>query len=234
MALDGPTTTPPPWWQRESAIAWAILLFFPLGLYLMWRYAGWRARFKWTWTALGAFVVLIIVAGGGSSADQHQTAVAVVTATSVPAAPTQTATPTPIQTTTPTPTAAISAAELQYRATLVTETSTMATSLGSFSQLMANPRLGNATWTVSVAAQLAIWRAIYAEAQKLAPPPALKAVHEQYLSGLALYNAASFDIAQGMDQLDASLLTKALAEINAGNRSITAATALLATPTPSR
>jgi len=56
------------WWQHEAAIAWALILFFPLGIFMMWRYAPWRNRFKWLWTTLAAIVVLIIVAGivGGS------------------------------------------------------------------------------------------------------------------------------------------------------------------------
>jgi hypothetical protein len=40
-----------PWWQHEAAIAWALILFFPLGLWLMWKHAPWRPAVKWGWTA---------------------------------------------------------------------------------------------------------------------------------------------------------------------------------------
>lgn len=52
-----------PWWQHEAAIAWALILFFPLGIFMMWRYAPWRNRFKWVWTGAGGIVALVIVAG---------------------------------------------------------------------------------------------------------------------------------------------------------------------------
>ncbi len=50
------------WWQRDSAIAWALILFPPVGLYLMWKHAAWRSRFKWLWTAAVPLVWLVIVA----------------------------------------------------------------------------------------------------------------------------------------------------------------------------
>jgi len=60
-----------PWWQHEAAIAWALILFFPLGLLLMWRYASWRNQFKWLWTAVTAIVVLYFVAAAISAAIQE-------------------------------------------------------------------------------------------------------------------------------------------------------------------
>ncbi len=30
------------WWQSEPAVAWVLLLFFPLGLWMMRRYTDWR------------------------------------------------------------------------------------------------------------------------------------------------------------------------------------------------
>jgi len=79
-----------PWWQHEAAIAWALILFFPLGIFMMWRYAPWRNRFKWLWTTAGAIVVLLVVAGavGGSEAGDS---VAQTDADETVAAPTMTA-----------------------------------------------------------------------------------------------------------------------------------------------
>ncbi len=50
-----------PWWGTEMAIAWALILFFPLGLALMWRYATWRRGVKWAWTLAGVVVALAII-----------------------------------------------------------------------------------------------------------------------------------------------------------------------------
>jgi hypothetical protein len=66
-----------PWWQHEATIAWALILFFPLGIFMMWRYAPWRGRFKWLWTAAAAIVALLIVAGaagGGGTEDSSRNA----------------------------------------------------------------------------------------------------------------------------------------------------------------
>jgi hypothetical protein len=65
-----------PWWRHEAAIAWAMILVFPLGILLMWLYAPWRSRFKWMWTAIAAFFALMIVAGaaGGGGGNQNNAA----------------------------------------------------------------------------------------------------------------------------------------------------------------
>jgi competence protein ComEC len=53
----------PPWWQHEAAIAWALILFFPVGIYLMWKHAPWRNRFKWLWSLLAPLVAIVVLAG---------------------------------------------------------------------------------------------------------------------------------------------------------------------------
>jgi hypothetical protein len=60
-----------PWWQQEVSIAWALILFFPLGLWLMWKYAPWRNRFKWIWTGVTPFAALMIVAAAIPSQDNE-------------------------------------------------------------------------------------------------------------------------------------------------------------------
>jgi len=47
-----------PIWKNQVVIAAVIVLFFPLGLFLMWRYAPWRTVLKWLWTIL---VILIFI-----------------------------------------------------------------------------------------------------------------------------------------------------------------------------
>ena len=52
-----------PWWQQEGTIILALVLVFPLGVFLMWLYAPWQRRSKWILTgvaALAAIVILVI------------------------------------------------------------------------------------------------------------------------------------------------------------------------------
>lgn len=59
-----------PWWQHEASIAWALILFFPLGLLLMWKYAPWRNRFKWGWTIALPLLTLFILAAAIPDPEQ--------------------------------------------------------------------------------------------------------------------------------------------------------------------
>jgi ABC-type amino acid transport substrate-binding protein len=68
-----PVQVPPeltPWWHREAAIVAALIIFFPLGLSLMWYYAPWsrpRKRLITFVSPLGALLILglVVVAAGG-------------------------------------------------------------------------------------------------------------------------------------------------------------------------
>ena len=78
------------WYQEPWAIIALLLLFFPVGLYLMWRYAAWDQRAKWAVT--GVFAVLIVVAAvsgtvgdGGDGDDESRT---VADSTAAEASPT--------------------------------------------------------------------------------------------------------------------------------------------------
>jgi hypothetical protein len=82
-----------PWWQHEAAIAWAMILLFPLGVLLMWLYAPWRNRFKWMWTGITAFLALMILVGAmsGSSGNDTGKELSVGRATAEATTPTLTA-----------------------------------------------------------------------------------------------------------------------------------------------
>jgi hypothetical protein len=63
-----------PWWQQGVAIAWAMILVFPLGILLMWLYAPWRGRFKWIWTGVAAFAALVIIGAAIPSEEKDSSA----------------------------------------------------------------------------------------------------------------------------------------------------------------
>ncbi len=58
------------WYQQTWAIIVLLWLFFPVGLFLMWKYSDWRSQIKWAVSVVsGLLVVVVAVAsavGGGS------------------------------------------------------------------------------------------------------------------------------------------------------------------------
>ena len=54
-----------PWHHRTWGTLLLLVLFFPVGLYLMWRRQPWRSGIKWTLT--GAVALFVAIAAAGSS-----------------------------------------------------------------------------------------------------------------------------------------------------------------------
>jgi hypothetical protein len=48
-------------WRNQALIAVLIIVVFPLGLFLMWRFAPWRLEFKWLWTVLVLLFWFVLV-----------------------------------------------------------------------------------------------------------------------------------------------------------------------------
>lgn len=94
------------WYHTPGGIIALIILFFPVGLYLMWRYAPWRNKTKWIIT--GIFIFLILIEGASNpskekaltSAQSHS--ISPTTPISQPTVP-PTVTPTPEPTAPPIP-----------------------------------------------------------------------------------------------------------------------------------
>ena len=98
-------------WYREPWVIIALLiLFFPIGLYLMWRYAKWSPKAKWIVTGIYAFLMLLSAISNASANNSTKPpAMAQViepTATQAHPTPSPTDTPTPTPSPTPTPTPA--------------------------------------------------------------------------------------------------------------------------------
>lgn len=122
--------------------------------------------------------------------------------------------------------AGLTEAEQAYVDTIVEQTGTMADSFNRFSELFAAPQIGVDEWTIQTAGVLVTWRATYQEAQEMDVPPLFAEVHAVYLEGLAYFDAASYDVASGLDTFDLDLLQQAAASIALGNERIQDATAL--------
>ena len=61
------------WYQKSWATILFLILFFPAGLFLMWKYTNWSHKVKWIITGIFAFLIIINGATGGSSQNQTST-----------------------------------------------------------------------------------------------------------------------------------------------------------------
>ena len=57
------------WYQQTRVIIASLWLFFPAGLYLMWRYASWSKRWKWGITGIAAALVALTALGAALPAE---------------------------------------------------------------------------------------------------------------------------------------------------------------------
>lgn len=55
------------WYQSTGWIIALLILFFPVGLFLMWKYTNWNKAVKWVVTGVFAFAVLVNAVGGSNS-----------------------------------------------------------------------------------------------------------------------------------------------------------------------
>jgi len=69
VAPTPPPTRPgaTPWYQRTWGTLLLLVMFFPVGLFLMWRRQAWGRGVKWGLTGATAVFVVIAMASGGSS-----------------------------------------------------------------------------------------------------------------------------------------------------------------------
>lgn len=86
------------WYQSNAGIIALLVLFFPVGLFFMWKYAAWSKGAKWTITGI---IIFCVVANGIASA-QAKPPENIVQST-VTSTPEQKPTPTPKLTPTPKP-----------------------------------------------------------------------------------------------------------------------------------
>ncbi len=74
------------WYQGSLGIIAALVLFFPLGLFLMWKYAKWNKKVKWIVSGLFAFLLL---SGAFTNKDQPKEAPAAISVSPTPISTTQ-------------------------------------------------------------------------------------------------------------------------------------------------
>lgn len=78
------------WYQSTGGIIALLILFFPVGLYLMWKHATWNKTVKWIVTGVFAFIIFVNAIGGSnSSSPTSNTQKGIPTASPVTEAPVQ-------------------------------------------------------------------------------------------------------------------------------------------------
>lgn len=128
---------------------------------------------------------------------------------------------------TPTPTKpAITASEQAYAASVADQSNTLSEAFYDLSELTSNPQIGNNDWTFSVVIQLLTIQELYDKAMDLDPPNSMAAIHLKYIQAMDDYNDATYLMAEGIDELDASLINAATQKMNTGRQLINEATQL--------
>jgi hypothetical protein len=74
-----PSSVPQKWYTTNAGIIVLLIVFFPVGLYLMWKYASWPKNAKWIVTGILAFFVLMMSITNNASSTQHASQTAVPT-----------------------------------------------------------------------------------------------------------------------------------------------------------
>lgn len=59
------------WYQRSGWIIFFLIVFFPVGLYLMWKYAPWSGAAKWVITGVLAVAVIVNLSSGGTETPEQ-------------------------------------------------------------------------------------------------------------------------------------------------------------------
>lgn len=61
------------WYQKTVWIVTFLILFFPIGLFLMWRYSSWSSLVKWIVSGVFVYIVFINAITGGKGINNNHT-----------------------------------------------------------------------------------------------------------------------------------------------------------------
>lgn len=94
--MENETIAKKKWYKTPVGIIALLILFFPAGLYLMWKYSGWNKTAKWIITGVFGFFILVSMISGDSSKTSTSTTqpTQTVQATQAPQEPTKKPEPT--------------------------------------------------------------------------------------------------------------------------------------------
>ncbi len=122
---------------------------------------------------------------------------------------------------------ALTPSEQAYATTILDQTTTVSKATTELVNLFQNPQIGNDQWTLRVAAQLATIRVLYDKAMELDPPSSMAEIHLKHTQAMKHLNDATYLIAQGIGELDPSLLDAATQKILTATQLIKEGTQLM-------
>ena len=127
---------------------------------------------------------------------------------------------------TPTEPPSLTASEQNYATTIVDHNSKVGEAMSSLSYLMENPQIGYDEWTIDVATEVTIIRLLYEEAQEIEPPSSMADIHYNYMQAMWHYDRSMDFLVEGIDTLNADLMSQATSEIEMGTAYLNEATKL--------
>ena len=205
-----------PWYTKTWAAVVALLFFFPLGLFLMWRFQRWEVWIKTAITVVGSlFAIFIIVAAAVGGEDDDGEAVGQEASPSPPveASPSP-AVEAPIATPEATPTAELTlppftAGECQYLSEVGEQATDVGNAFSDMGEIAVRDDFLSDEWTFAMALQFVIIELTRDAALALDPPASLGDIHTKWLSILDTAVQATELMTEGIDELDASKIDAA-------------------------
>lgn len=210
------------WYQKTWAIVLLLVFFFPVGLFLMWKFTNWNKKLKWGITAF--FIIMFII--GMVTDDTPQTATTATQSENKQEAAQETTSPT-ARPTKPKVTEA-SVDETAYTNKISEILENQASFMDEVSTLQDNPIeiFTNDERKFKLAIALAGMKLNYEETQKLTPPAKYKDFHTEFLSAMKLYSEGADYLARGIDNMDVDLINTATSKVTAGTAQLNKAETL--------
>ena len=222
MSNEQPTQ---PWYAQTWAAVLALLFFFPLGLFLMWRYQRWQGWVKTVITVACSLSAILFVSGAAVGGEDdggeavRQEASPSPTAEAPAAAPQPTPSPEPTPTTEPSK-PEFTTAECQYLTAVTEQANTIGTAFGYIGEIAGRDDMLSDEWKLDMAVQFVIIQLTEEEALALDAPASLGHIHTGWLSILDTAVGATELMTEGIDEMDASkidaaaeLLSEVIAEV---------------------
>lgn len=119
------------------------------------------------------------------------------------------------------------AAEISYASEMATHSNDVSDAMYELSNLMDYPNIGDSTWTINVAAELATIQLLYDDALEIDPPSTMAHIHTKYILAMGCYNDATNYLAQGIDEMDTTLIDTATNKLVLGTTYMNEATSLM-------
>lgn len=188
------------WYTKTVWIVVLIILFFPVGLYLMWKYTNWNKFVKWGLTIIFALFFLASINSSSSSNKTQQT-------TSNGSHPTST--PAPTKNPTPSPTISPQREAIIRYGTQVTSLIDQFQTQNETITYDANniQSVGLDKFRTDAITAEATYKAIQGQLNAMTVPPEMVETHSHITTAMSLYVQGMDEVVKGIDNNDASEIT---------------------------